>query len=305
MQKYVLTIPSDRVLWDNKDIFQIMNYFDGSDLQIAKGSHLLLIEGINGAGKSTYTCEFVRKNQYRTRICTYRGQGFHPVDLSRIARFSEMEYLSFRKMCMNAAEIDEKNILQSINVHTCYSEHYYWVDYTRIETICRCRQALVYAHEHELYDGFCSVTDFMESHLIRWKQFPTYVNSKSNDSIHLLEGVFFQYPIMNLLGFYDIDKMAIAAYMNSILSSVQSLSPCLVYLDVPDVEKSIKMASLERPLWMEQYCFWLKNTRYARVNGISGQEGVIAFCKQRQEIEHYILDKLSVPKKIIERHDLL
>ena len=282
-----------------------MDYFDGSDLKITQGNHLLLIEGVNGAGKSTYTREFVRKNQYHSRIYTYRGQGFHPVDLSRLARFSEMEYLSFQEMCMNVPEVDKETVLQSIREHTCYSEHYYWVDYTRIEIICRCRQALVYAHEHELYDGFCSVRDFMEAHLARWKKFPITVELGLDNRVHLFEGVFFQYPIMNLLGFYDIDKTAIAAYMNSLLSSVQSLSPYLVYLDVPNVEKTISAAALERPLWMEQYCSWLKNTRYAQANSISGQEGVIAFCKQRQEIEHYILDKISIPKKIIERNDLL
>lgn len=281
-----------------------MGLFPPEDLQHSPQSRLVLVEGINGSGKSTYVREFVDTNSQCIPIRTYRGRSFHPVDLSRIARFTPEEYSSFCALCSREIAIPTVDMQQRIDSQCRYHDGYHWVSYTKIAELANSQHLLSLAHSHEIYDGFVDVADYMGCHLPLWQAFPGRVAIGVDRTVHLFEGVTLQYPIMNLLGFYDLGSDEIFQYINNLLMAIKPLSPCLVYLDVIDVRAAIRRAAAERPKWIDQYSRWLSHTLFARNTGASGESGVIKFCKRRKEVERYVLERVPIPVRIVQRHDI-
>lgn len=281
-----------------------MNTLKHNEYVLPPDTHLLLIEGLNGSGKTTYVRNFIEHCSQYERILTYRGKGIHPVDLSRIAYFTEKDFNTFWDMLYRDGITNPQKHIED---YTLREDNYILVNYLPITSDLNDKSnALVFAHSHELYDGFSTPEQFCNVHLKRWKRFGQ--TSFTNDTLAIFEAVALQYPLMELIAFQAKPKEQILSYVKACIESVISWNPMLIYLDVKNIEKNIIAISEERNHshnWIVNFKKWLSHSPAFPSSDNDGITTVIEFMKKRREIEYYIINHLDIPVRIITREDLL
>lgn len=280
-----------------------MNILDKTNYLLPPDTHLLFVEGINGSGKTTFVRNFIENNHQYERIITYRGKGIHPVDLSRTACFTENDFSNFLDMLyLEGIQTPDQYVANYVTKE----ENYFLVDYLPvISKINDKSQSLDFAHSHELYDGFSTPEIFCSTHIKRWMRFGQ--RNFTEDTLAIFEAVTMQYPLMELIAYKNLSKEQILSYIKSCVESVRSWNPLLIYLDVGNIEKNLLIISKERGQssdWLENFKKWISHSPSFSFNDNDGITGVIEFLKRRREIEHYIMDHLDIPVRIITREDL-
>lgn len=270
-------------------------------------TQLLLVEGVNGAGKSAFVRNLVRDAPLNLRYVTWRGCGVHPVDLLRVAILSGSEYenmISECKRCFTPEDFAEVNRRAACLVRK--EDDYYLVPYMNLFDDLPLPHEMLEALWHkELYDGNSSLTTFQYWLDRRWYRFPKKVIERNHpNTIHIFEAVTLQYPVMEMLGYHLMGAGEISRFVNHLLSYVVDLNPVLLYIDVPDITSAVNNAARERIGWLANYEAWLSSTSYAKYHGLSGLEGVIAFCEERRMIETFIVDNLPIRHMTVMREDL-
>ncbi len=281
-----------------------MNNLGVNEYDIPSDTHLLFVEGINGAGKTTYVRNFIENNNQFDKIVTYRGKGIHPVDLSRVAYFTEKDFNVFLNMLFDAGVSEPENCvtnyIQKENDHIL-------VDYLPIiANLNDNAKIFTFAHSHEVYDGFSTVNTFCDAHLRRWSRFGQ-TNFISN-SLSIFEAVTLQYPLMELIAFQNSSQEQILSYVKQCIKSVENRNPMLIYMAVRNIEKNILFLSKERNgarCWIDDFKKWLSKSPVFCTNNGCEDALVIEFFKRRLEIEHYVISHLDIPVRIITRADLL
>jgi len=267
-----------------------------AEVSIPNDSQLFLVEGINGAGKSSFTRWITTRYSDAAPILTYRGKGVHPVDLLRTACFTEQELSLWIKLSMDALPLEKHNLFQErINQYVVQEHDIYLVPYLHVlDQIPHQKELMTKAFEKEIYDGHVSAKKYMHCIHDRWHSFARTEKTRSQECIHIFEAVTFQYPIMELLGFHNMDKAAILSFVNNLVTNMLDLRPVLFYIDVQDVANIIISTAKERPGWIHNYISWLSTTKIAKERNLDGLKGVIQFCEMRQEIERFIIDRLPI-----------
>ncbi len=270
---------------------------------------LALIEGINGSGKSTLSSEFINRCINKNiRVKTYRGWTFHPVDLQHISVMSEREYVFFRSLCLHCCmtPLEWSSLKSSIEENCIYRNNQYLIAYTKIKAMgsLNFKIAYDYAFRHELYNGFSNIENFQSMHLCNWNN-AAFQLADNSDTIHIFEAVFFQYPMMEFVGFHNIEKVKLLDYYRQIYDIILPLNPSIFYISVSDIDAAINRIAYERVgedmSWIDKCCLWFEHTSYAKHKNLSGIKGIIEFCKERQQIELEIIQKLNIPNYIIKR----
>lgn len=281
-----------------------MNILNNNDYVLPPDIHLLLVEGLNGSGKTTYVRNFTEHCIQYERIITYRGNGIHPVDLSRIAYFTEKDFNTFLSMLFQDGITNPK---KHIGNYILREDNYVLVNYLPIiNNLKNKSDALVFAHSHELYDGFSTPEIFCDMHLKRWKKFGQ--TNFAKNTLAIFEAVTLQYPLMELMAFQAKQKEQILSYVKACIESVISWNPMLIYLDVRNIEKNIIAISEERNHthnWIVNFKKWLSHSPVFFSNDNDGISMIIEFMKRRREVEHYVIHHLDIPVRIITREDLI
>ena len=281
-----------------------MNTLNNNEYILPPDIHLLLVEGLNGSGKTTYVRNFTEHCSQYEQIITYRGKGIHPVDLSRIAYFTEKDFNTFLGMLLQDGIPTPQKYIQN---YILREGNYVLVNYLPITSNLNDKSnALVFAHSHELYDGFSAPETFYDVHLKRWKQFGQ--TSFAKNTLAIFEAVTLQYPLMELIAFQAKQKDQILSYVKACIESVMPLNPMLIYLDVRNIEKNVIAISKERNHthnWIVNFKKWLAHSPAFSSSGNDGISMVIEFMKKRREVEHYVINHLDIPVRIIIREDLL
>ncbi len=265
--------------------------------------HLLLVEGLNGAGKTTYIRNFTENCDQYERIITYRGKGIHPVDLSRIAYFTEKDFKTFLDILFQDGIVSPKKYIEK---YVLKEDDHILVNYLPIiGNLDDKSKAVDFARSHELYDGYATPEKFCDAHLNRWKQFGK--TSCSKNTLAIFEAVTLQYPLMELIAFQNKNKEQILSYIKACIESVISWNPMLIYLEVRDIEKNIMAVWKERKHtnnWLVNFKKWLSHSPNFVSDDNDGISMVIEFMKKRREVEHYVINHLDIPVCIITREDL-
>lgn len=276
-------------------------------------SRLILVEGIPGAGKTTTARKIKEKliDEGKEAILYEEGMS-HPADMAWNACLKEDEYNDFIKKCSEMWEgskksISKEELISRIQRQTRIEDNNVILAYTKIDFPEDCYWSLIGdVASKEICDGRKSLDEFRDIHLRRWSKFAD--KALLNDNIYIFECAFLQNHIFELLGVYEKSDEEIYLYLKSLLETVKSLSPSIVYIEPSSVEDIIIQAANERkspegsrPDWIDEVANWVSNMNFGKSHNLKGIEGVFYFCKERLRIDKLMIEKLNVPVTIIKR----
>ena len=276
-------------------------------------SRLILVEGIPGAGKTTTARKIKEKliDEGKEAILYEEGMS-HPADMAWNACLKEDEYNDFIKKCSEMWEgskksISKEELISRIQRQTRIEDNNVILAYTKIDFPEDCYWSLIGdVASKEICDGRKSLDEFRDIHLRRWSKFAE--QALLNDNIYIFECAFLQNHIFELLGVYEKSDEEIYLYLKSLLETVKSLSPSIVYIEPSSVEDIIIQAENEskspegsRPDWIDEVANWVSNMNFGKSHNLKGIEGVFYFCKERLRIDKLMIEKLNVPVTIIKR----
>ena len=276
-------------------------------------SRLILVEGIPGAGKTTTARKIKEKliDEGKEAILYEEGMS-HPADMAWNACLKEDEYNDFIKKCSEMWEgskksISKEELISRIQRQTRIEDNNVILAYTKIDFPEDCYWSLIGdVASKEICDGRKSLDEFRDIHLRRWSKFAE--QALFNDNIYIFECAFLQNHIFELLGVYEKSDEEIYLYLKSLLETVKSLSPSIVYIEPSSVEDIIIQAANERkspegsrPDWIDEVANWVSNMNFGKSHNLKGIEGVFYFCKERLRIDKLMIEKLNVPVTIIKR----
>ena len=276
-------------------------------------SRLILVEGIPGVGKTTTARKIKAKLIEEGKdVILYEEGMSHPADMAWNACLKEEEYNDFIKKCSKMWEVSKKSIskeelISRIQRQTRIEDNNVILAYTRIDFPEDCYWNLIGdIASKEICDGRKSLDEFRDIHLRRWSKFAE--QALLNDNIYIFECAFLQNHIFELLGVYEKSDEEIYLYLKSLLETVESLSPSIVYIEPSSVEDIIIQAANERkspegsgPDWIDEVANWVSNMNFGKSHNLKGIEGVYYFCKERLRIDKLMIEKLNVPVTIIKR----
>ena len=276
-------------------------------------SRLILVEGIPGVGKTTTARKIKAKLIEEGKdVILYEEGMSHPADMAWNACLKEEEYNDFIKKCSKMWEVSKKSIskeelISRIQRQTRIEDNNVILAYTRIDFPEDCYWNLIGdIASKEICDGRKSLDEFRDIHLRRWSKFAE--QALLNDNIYIFECAFLQNHIFELLGVYEKSDEEIYLYLKSLLETVESLSPSIVYIEPSSVEDIIIQAANERkspegsgPDWIDEVANWGSNMNFGKSQNLKGIEGVFYFCKERLRIDKLMIEKLNVPVTIIKR----
>ena len=276
-------------------------------------SRLILVEGIPGAGKTTTARKIKEKLIDEGKEAILYEEGIsHPADMAWNACLKEDEYNDFIKKCSEMWEgskksISKEELISRIQRQTRIEDNNVILAYTKIDFPEDCYWSLIGdVASKEICDGRKSLDEFRDIHLRRWSKFAE--QALLNDNIYIFECAFLQNHIFELLGVYEKSDEEIYLYLKSLLETVKSLSPSIVYIEPSSVEDIIIQAANEskspegsRPDWIDEVANWVSNVNFGKSHNLKGIEGVFYFCKERLRIDKLMIEKLNVPVTIIKR----
>lgn len=276
-------------------------------------SRLILVEGIPGAGKTTTARKIKEKLIDEGKEAIFYEEGMsHPADMAWNACLKEDEYNDFIKKCSEMWEgskksISKEELISRIQRQTRIEDNNVILAYTKIDFPEDCYWSLIGdVASKEICDGRKSLDEFRDIHLRRWSKFAE--QALLNDNIYIFECAFLQNHIFELLGVYEKSDEEIYLYLKSLLETVKSLSPSIVYIEPSSVEDIIIQAANEskspegsRPDWIDEVANWVSNMNFGKSHNLKGIEGVFYFCKEGLRIDKLMIEKLNVPVTIIKR----
>ena len=276
-------------------------------------SRLILVEGIPGAGKTTTARKIKEKLIDEGKEPIFYEEGMsHPADMAWNACLKEDEYNDFIKKCSEMWEgskksISKEELISRIQRQTRIEDNNVILAYTKIDFPEDCYWSLIGdVASKEICDGRKSLDEFRDIHLRRWSKFAE--QALLNDNIYIFECAFLQNHIFELLGVYEKSDEEIYLYLKSLLETVKSLSPSIVYIEPSSVEDIIIQAANEskspegsRPDWIDEVANWVSNMNFGKSHNLKGIEGVFYFCKERLRIDKLMIEKLNVSVTIIKR----
>ena len=276
-------------------------------------SRFILVEGIPGAGKTTTARKIKEKliDEGKEAILYEEGMS-HPADMAWNACLKEDEYNDFIKKCSEMWEgskksISKEELISRIQRQTRIEDNNVILAYTKIDFPEDCYWSLIGdVASKEICDGRKSLDEFRDIHLRRWSKFAE--QALLNDNIYIFECAFLQNHIFELLGVYEKSDEEIYLYLKSLLETVKSLSPSIVYIVPSSGEDIIIQAADERqspegsrPDGIDEVANWVSNMNFGKSHNLKGIEGVFYFCTDRLRIDKLMIEKLNVSVTIIKR----
>ncbi len=267
---------------------------------------IVFVEGIHGAGKSTLAKSIaVKLKRDNPNIKVYlRSESPNPIDLCRLACFSQSEYDYF--VALISKELDKPKELINSNlfpyiVHENKNVFVNWYDYLS-QFHMGTPISISFALEHELCDGKAGIKRYKDVTLDRWINFSKNIDT---DGVYIFEGVLFQHPLAEMMGYYMVDDEKIISFIKELITCIKRIEMKLFYILVTDVEKILLNAALERSdvqnNWIQGFLKMISTCNYGIENRLTGMNGAVKYCMDRIKIERKIMKAIDMPIHIIER----
>lgn len=243
-------------------------------------TRLIMIEGIPGSGKTTIAGKingYLRENNIATHL--YQEDDYSPTDLKWHAVMTRNEYdRLLQKYSDIAAEISKNTVFHNGQPIVSYNK-----------IICLDQEFYREMEGYEIYNGKLPLQDFCSILQIRWSSFAKEASQK--EELTIFENALLQSQVNDLLAIHTLDDQTIYSYLNRLVDPILSLNPVLIYLCAEDVEETIRHIAQERssvngqPSWLEMAKHWVQWSPYGKLHGLTGYDGVVAFCSERKRVE--------------------
>ncbi len=254
---------------------------------------LVLIEGLPGAGKSTYAGwahEILAESGLEPKLFL-EGNLEHPADYDGVSCFSDQEYRRLLSENSTYASLLEQNSI-------CRGDQYF-IPYRRLREV----EGIYFPDElaHRLFQNDVYELSFEQNaELIvqRWSQFAE--EAARQQAIYIFECCFIQNPLTVGLVKHNVPKEAILRYVRRLEQAVRRLDPVIIYIDQENVDRTFRKAVKERPdSWSEGFIGYYTGQGYGRSRGLTGVEGTVEVLRHKRELALEIVDALQSSKLIL------
>lgn len=246
-----------------------------------KNCKLILVEGLCGTGKSTLA---ERLHRYLVQQGVFSGfydegaEG-HPVSLNGHAFFQEEEFKELLERYPNTANV----ICSRAMKDGCN----YLLPYRGIKEFSQPDSLYAELKSRELCwtdSPIATLPEFTYSIQRQWARFAELAST--SEKVYVLEAVFLQHQIHDLLRHYQAIDHQIKQHIHGITDQIAAMHPLLIYLTQPSVR--------EQQVWISSI----------RSKPHFAAEKNIRFMENRKRIELSLLGTLPFPTYIIENVNL-
>lgn len=235
------------------------------------------IEGLQGAGKSTFTNRLSEKLPDYT---VFREGDCSPVELAWCAYVTQEQYAGvLERYPALREEIEEKAVTEG--AHRI-------IPYTRILTdIPGFHKEL---ERFEIYNGNLDRTDFER---VLFERF-----GKWNGEGQIFECSIFQNIIENQMLYLMMTEAEILAFYRRLREVLADKPYRIIYLDVADIAAAIETIKKERSddagneLWFPLMLEYLQESPYGKAHALSGMAGLLCHLERRRALEHRVIDEV-------------
>lgn len=257
---------------------------------------LILVEGIQGSGKSTIAQKISDYLKPQNQAVTLYAEGQpHPADLAWNA-------------CVPMGELDGlllkyKNIEPQIKNNMRVEGGNAIIAYTLVET----EEYSFYQdfEKYEVYNNKVPPNAFRELHYSRWQAFGAQANKEN--TLNIFESAFLQNHVSELMNFQLAGQEEIEMHLNRLLAPVLCLSPVLIYLSPANVEETIERVAQEREFiygkWIDALIDHTENCPYGKKYNLKGRQGVLQNIENRKKMELEIIERLPIQTVVFENNN--
>lgn len=244
---------------------------------MSRTSKLILVEGLCGAGKSTLAerLHLYLAQQGVSSSFYDEGASGHPVSLNGHAFFRQKEFEDLLRRYPNTADAIRSRVIQDGSS--------YLLPYREVTAFNGSESLAAELKSRELCwtdSPPATQAEFTYSIQQQWARFAKL--NHDSDEVYVLEAVFIQHQIHDLLRLYQANDQQIEQHIQEIAKQLAAMHPVLIYLSQPNVR--------EQQTWISSV---RSKPRFA-------SEPNIQFMENRKRIELGLLDKLPFPTHIIE-----
>ena len=215
---------------------------------------LIFIEGVSGTGKTTLAqklCVKLREIGLATG-CYLEGDSSNPIDFYCAAYFKKNEYEAVLAEYSGFAEDIERNTIIADKIRLAR--------YFNGQTPLFSEPLLSIFRNHE----FCwnpvnliPLSEYTRVYKSVWEQF---VQNTSNQLDYLIfDGSLIHHPINDMTRNYNATREQITCHLNTLIETVSSFHPQIIYMSSDSVAERLKKARISRketPPSAEQIQFW-------------------------------------------------
>lgn len=246
-----------------------------------KKSKLILVEGLCGTGKSTLAERlhgYLIQQGMSSHFYDEGAQG-HPTSLNWQSFFRAEEYEALLMRYPDASS--------EIRSFAIKNGSDYLIPYREVSEFNKLEALYAELKSRELFwtdSPVAALSEFTFSIQQHWARFAEFASN--SDDVYVLEAVFFQHQIHDLLRHYQADDRQIEQHIQAIADRIASLHPVVMYLTQTNVR--------EQQVWISSI----------RSRPSFATEQNITFMEKRKGIELKLLDMLPFPTYIIENENL-
>lgn len=235
------------------------------------------IEGLQGAGKSTFVRRLSRKlNGYKV----FCEGDFSPVELAWCAYVTEQQYSTILMEYPSIArEIKAKTVAEGGQRIICYTQI--------LTDVPDFHKNL---EKFEIYNGNLDRESFEKVVFHRFE--------KWDGEGQIFECSIFQNIIENQMLYLMMTDEEILDFYKRLKGILKHKPYKIIYLDVKDIPGTIDIIRKERSddngneLWFPLMVRYLEESPYGRANELTGAKGLIGHLDKRKALEHRILDEV-------------
>lgn len=242
------------------------------------------IEGLQGAGKSTFLEKFSNKwKDYQV----FREGDYSPVELAWCICITEEQYCEvLARYAAIEAQIKEKTITENNHKIICYTQI--------LTDIPRFHKDL---EGYEIYNGNLDKRAFEE---VVFERF-----SRWNGAGQIFECSIFQNIIENQMLYLMLSEEEILDFYRRLREILIDKQYKIIYLDVEDIADAIHVIRKERSdangneMWFPLMIQYLASSPYGKEHHLTNFDGLITHLAQRKALEHRIIKEIFWENSVI------
>lgn len=132
------------------------------------------------------------------------------------------------------------------------------------------------------------------------KKWQSFVNNVQEDTLYVFNCIFLQNPMCETMMRFGMSEEESLAYIAEIAKVIQPLCPVVIYIDQPNVRKTIDKVAKERPdEWLHAVIDYHVLQGYGKQNQLHGYDGYIKCLEERKKRELRILQKLDIDSYVV------